>query len=192
MLIVAAATGSRVRGAMTLAAGTAVPPVPGPAARRTRPGTTPNAIIAALLAVVVLAALPWWRVADPLTGRRGLLTYAPSGLAVAQRSVVAPGARVVVPQTWGSWFEWAVPGALYLVDARFELFPAAVWSDLDAIDAGGAGAATILDRWHVDALVLPAGAPEPAGAWTKAYADADGEILVRATAPPVAVVEPGS
>ncbi len=137
-----------------------------------------NALVAAALAIAILLALPWWRVPDPLAGRVGLLSYAPSGLAAALREHVAAGSRVFVPQTWASWFEWAVPDATYFVDSRFELFPASVWSTDDAIAGGGAPASDALDRWQVQAVVLPESWPAPAGAWTTAYRDADGSILL--------------
>ena len=88
-----------------------------------------NGFIAVVLGVAIVAALPWWRPADPLTGRAGLLSYAPSGLAAKVSELAGPGARVVVPQTWGSWFEWAAPEQAYFIDSRFELFPADVWAD---------------------------------------------------------------
>ena len=138
-----------------------------------------NAVVAAAIGLAVIAALPWWRPADPLTGRVGLLSYAPSGLAVALRAVARPGDRVVVPQTWGSWCEWAVPQAGYFVDSRFELFPTAIWADDQTIATGGSAAAATLDRWQVSVLVTAAGAPAPAG-WTPTYQDADGSILVKA------------
>lgn len=139
-----------------------------------------NALVAAVLAIAVVVALPWWRPSDPLTGREGLLSYAPSGLASALREHVAPGSRVFVPQTWGSWFEWAVPDATYFVDSRFELFPASIWTADDALAGGGAPASDALDRWQVQAVVLPEGWPAPAGAWTTVYRDAGGSILLRA------------
>jgi len=139
-----------------------------------------NGAVAAVLLAATVLALPWWRPADPLTGRGGLLTYAPTGLALALRAQVPAGARVFVPQTWGSWFEWAVPGARYFVDSRFELYPADVWRDLDAVTAGGAAAAGALDRRGVEAVVLPASWPAPAGPWTTVYTDIAGSILVRA------------
>jgi hypothetical protein len=138
-----------------------------------------NGITAAVLIVLIVAALPWWRPADPLTGRAGLLTYAPSGLAAALDRIAAPGGRVVVPQTWGSWFEWAVPGNRYLIDSRFELFPPDVWNDYLAVADGGDGAAAVLDRRAADIVVVAAGAPAPAGAWSRAYEDGDGAVLVR-------------
>ncbi len=146
-----------------------------------RRGSALNGIVAVLLLILVVAALPWWRPADPLTGRRGLLTYAPSGLAQALRTIATPGARVVVPQTWGSWFEWADPQAAYFVDARFELFPDDVWVDLSAIEQGGAAAEAVLQRRTVMVIVVAAGGAAPTVGWTTGYADADGAILVRGT-----------
>ncbi len=123
------------------------------AARSARPSPI-AAILAIVFGIAILAALPWWRPADPLTGRVGLLTYAPSGLAQAVRDSAKPGDRVFTPQTWASWFEWAAPDAGYFLDSRFELFPAPIWDDYDAIIAGGAGAQAALDRWDVNVVVL--------------------------------------
>ena len=67
----------------------------------------------------------------------------PSGLAAAVRDRATPGARVVAPQNWGSWFEWAAPQALYFADSRFEFFPVAVWADYRAIESGGDAAAAV-------------------------------------------------
>ena len=136
-----------------------------------------NGLIAVVLGVAIVAALPWWRPADPLTGRAGLLSYAPSGLAAKVAELAGTGARVVVPQTWGSWFEWAAPDQAYFIDSRFELFPADVWADDAALQGPGAG--EVLDRWAADVVVIPSGESAPAGAWVRAWEDADGAILVR-------------
>ncbi len=149
---------------------------------RARRGSALNGVVAVLLAILVVAALPWWRPGDPLTGRNGLLSYAPSGLAQALEGIAGPGARVLVPQSWGSWFEWSVPQATFLVDARFELFPDDVWTDLFAVEQGGSGADATLQRRGVGVLVLPAGGNAPGGGWTIAYRDDDGAILVRSSA----------
>ena len=53
--------------------------------RPTRPSRLP-AVVAAVLVVLVVVALPWWRPADPITGRTGILSYAPSGIAAELRS----------------------------------------------------------------------------------------------------------
>jgi hypothetical protein len=139
-----------------------------------------NAAIAAVLVVLVIVALPWWRPSDPLTGRVGLVSYAPSGLAQELRGMVGTGTRVFVPQNWGSWFEWAVPEALYYVDSRFELFTPDIWADyLAYIDGQGAD---VLDLRGVDVAVVPATWTPPQG-WVKAYGDVDGGIYVRGDAP---------
>ena len=137
-----------------------------------------NGVTAVALGVLIVVALPWWRPTDPLTGRAGLLSYAPSGLATAVAGLAAPGARVVVPQTWGSWFEWAAPDARYFIDSRFELFPPDVWADYEALS--GPNAAEVLDRRQVDVVVVAVGEPPPPGAWVQVHADLDGIVFVRA------------
>lgn len=160
---------------------------PGPAADAARPPAAGsprlNAVVGAALGVAVVAALPWWRPADPLAGRGGLLSYAPSGLAAWVHDHAGPGARVVVPQTWGSWFEWAAPGQLYFTDSRIELFAAEVWADDDAIVAGGAGAQGALGRWRAGLLVVPRGGQAPGGPWAAAYADGEGAVYRTSASP---------
>jgi hypothetical protein len=138
-----------------------------------------NASLIAALGIGIVLALPWWRAPDPLTGRAGILDYAPSGLAEALRAEASSGMRVFVPQTWGSWFEWAAPDAQYFVDSRLELFPADVWADYDAIAGGGANAQAALDRRRVDAVVVPASWSRPAGPWRVVYSDPSGALLTR-------------
>jgi hypothetical protein len=135
------------------------------------------AIIAVLLAVLVVAALPWWRPVDPVTGRTGILSYAPSGIAAELRRIAPAGTRVLAAQTWTSFLEWAVPDARYFLDSRFELFPADVWADRATIAAGGPAADEILARRGVELLVLPAGVDLRLAGWTVVYEDADGAIL---------------
>lgn len=149
------------------------------AGRRAQRASRVNGATAALLGVLVLAALPWWRPADPLTGRTGLLSYAPTGLAAAVAALPDDIDRVLVPQTWGSWFEWAAPGATYFIDSRFELFPPDVWDDYRVINGGGDAAAAVLGRWDVEAIVMPAGQPGPGEEWKQVSADVDGALFVR-------------
>lgn len=137
-----------------------------------------NALIAAVLIGLVVVALPWWRPSDPLAGRQGIVSYAPSGLAAHVAGIGPADQRVVVPQTWGSWFEWAAPMHRYFVDSRFELFPLATWADYDAFMAGGADAAAMLDRVDADMAVVPSAWPKPDG-WRVVYEDADGALLAR-------------
>ncbi len=137
-----------------------------------------NAVVAVLLGLAVIAALPWWRPVDPLTGRTGLLTYAPSGIAAELQQRTKAGTRVAAPQTWASWLEWAVPDARYFVDSRFELFRPEIWADYARLAAGGIEAARAADVWDVDVVVVPVGGEGPEG-WTLIYGDADGVIVAR-------------
>jgi hypothetical protein len=101
-----------------------------------------------------------------------------------------------VPQSWGSWFEWAVPAGLVFVDSRIELFPAEVWRDYRAITAGDT-ALEVLGRWGVDAVVVSPDEPalrerlDSSPAWVSLHADEAGELFLRVgTEPAVAVAEP--
>jgi hypothetical protein len=152
--------------------------------REPRPSRLNGAIVIVLIAACV-AVLPWWRAADPLTGRRDLLADAPAlPLVVVAETPV--GARLFVPQRWGSWFEWAVPDRPVFVDSRVELFPVAVWADEAAISAGLEGWQTALDRWAIDAVVTDARdgpdlatrmAAQPG--WREVASGADGRLFVR-------------
>jgi hypothetical protein len=140
------------------------------------------AVVAVLLGVLVVAALPWWRPADPITGRIGILSYAPSGIAAELARIAPAGTRVLAAQTWTSFLEWAVPDARYFQDSRFELFPADVWADRATIAAGGPDADAVLARQGVELLVLPVGTDLHLTGWTVVYEDADGAILARSAA----------
>jgi hypothetical protein len=98
-----------------------------------------------------------------------------------------PDDRVWNPQPWGSWLELAVPVAPVAFDSRIELFPAALWADHDTVAGAGPGWPAVLDRWGVT-IVLTSGnqaalraALQASVDWRRAFADADGEIFVRAT-----------
>jgi hypothetical protein len=172
-----------------LGAAVAVAPLlPGSAVVRRVRASALNTAVAAVLGLAIVAALPWWRPSDPLTGRVGLLSYAPSGLALALRDQVKPGDRVFVPQTWGSWFEWAVPDAGYFADSRIELLTSAEWAGYGAISAGGPGADDLLDRYGVTIVVTDANSAldrwlraDPQ--WAATTADADGALYVTGTLP---------
>jgi hypothetical protein len=133
-------------------------------ARPERRSVASAAVVAAVVAVIVLVA-PVWRGGDPLHGPPGLLADAPRNATTAGLELARPGDRVFNAQAWGSWLEYAWPGALMYLDSRVELFPASVFAEYGEVSAGRGDWVGILDRWQV-ALVLvdPKGQPGLAGA----------------------------
>jgi hypothetical protein len=158
-----------------------------------RRGAQPRAIYGVL--AIAFAALPFVMLAvivrgptDPLAGPDHVLLTAPAGLARELGTIARPGARVFAQQTWGSWFEWAVPDALQFTDSRFEVVPEAAWKDYVAISNGRFDWAQSLDRIGAEILVVSRKEQEellwaleatPSSGWREVYADDDGVIFTR-------------
>jgi hypothetical protein len=63
--------------------------------------------------------------------------------------------RVFSRFEWGEYLGWALAGrGTVFMDARIEIFPDPVWQEYAAVTRGRADWQAILDRYHVDALVL--------------------------------------
>jgi hypothetical protein len=142
-----------------------------------------NAGVAVAIVVACIVALPFWRPVDSGTGSpQGTLSLAPSGITTTLASVAKPGDRILNPQPWGSWFEFAVPDATVAIDSRIELFPTQVWDEYVRITAGVEGWEGTLDRWGVTLAVASVADPGLrerliAAGWTEIYVDADGSVL---------------
>ena len=142
-----------------------------------------NGVIAAAITLGAIALLPIWRPVDPGTGApQGAVSYAPSGITETLVAVAGDGDRILNPQPWGSWFEFAAPDALMAIDSRIELFPAQVWADYERVMAGVDGWEAILTDWGVTIAVVDAkntGLHDrlTAAGWTEIYADNDGAVL---------------
>ncbi|HUQ77859.1 MAG TPA: hypothetical protein VM427_03160 [Patescibacteria group bacterium] len=149
-----------------------------------------NALIVGALALTGVIALPIWRPLDPrIAAPSGLISDAPPGITSALRELVGPGSRILNPQPWGSWFEFAVPEARYVIDSRIEVFPAGVWRDFSDVRAGVEGWAQIIARWQVDFVVVERGDAAFVQrlieiGWTEVFRDADGGILAPPRATP--------
>ena len=128
-----------------------------------------------------VALLPVWRPTDPELGvPEGTLSQAPPGLTAAVREAAAPGDRLLVPQPWASWFEFATPDLRVAVDSRIELFPSDVWADYVAVTQGGDGWQDVLASGSPELVVAtdPAFAERLAGeGWTELHSDDDGSLL---------------
>ncbi len=141
-----------------------LPPEPEPtgaSARDTKIGRRLNAVVALVVVVAGVALLPVWRPTDPATGTpAGLVTDAPPAITAALRAQAKPGDRVFDPQSWGSWFEFALPDLPVAIDSRIEVFPPSVWADYGTVLAGADGWQAVLDRWGVTFVVIEPGRPE--------------------------------
>jgi len=144
-----------------------------------------NAGIVVALSAIAAMALPIWRPLDRGLGTPVLVvSAAPSGITGALRDIAKPGDRLLAPQPWGSWFEFALPDVPVAVDSRIELFPADVWDAIDRVEAGDPGWEQILDEWRVTFVIA---APNQdalvdrlvAARWEIVRADEDGRLLAR-------------
>ena len=113
-------------------------------------------VIAGLVLLLALAAVPFYRPSDPPYGPEGVVRYAPAGLTEVLAAEVEPGDRLYTTHHWSSWFEFAVPEALVMVDIRIELFDEAVWGDFLAVSSGRADWSEILERWGVRLAAIDA------------------------------------
>ena len=146
-----------------------------------------NDVLAAALAVTTLLLLPWWKPADPETGRVNLVTFAPSALTTQLRALATSTDRLLAPQPWGSWFEYTIPGTPVYVDSRIELMGSDVWEEYVSLVNLNDGWQGVLDERGVTIVVtdlertaeLDAALTREAD-WQKTYADEEGSIFVRA------------
>ena len=156
---------------------------------RTEPAGTPlirrlNVALVVMLALAGLAVLPVWRGDDPAIGAPpGLLANAPPGITAALRRLARPADRLLNPQPWGSWLEFAVPSVPVAIDSRIELFPVSVWDAVARIESGRDGWDRALADWRVTIAVVPRADVELqarliAAGWTSAFSDLDGTVLL--------------
>jgi hypothetical protein len=160
-----------------------------------------NAVVMVALLVVGVALLPMWRPLGPAGVPVATLSSAPQGIAAFLNQRVAElrdrrggdkTLRVWAPQSWGSWLEWAVPGACYATDSRIELFPVDILRDASQLSSGVGEWLSIPDRHPANLFVFTTdelsrlqgllGSPR----WMQLYQDADGSVWQ------VAINDPGS
>jgi hypothetical protein len=164
--------------------------VVGGGAKPPEPAGTPlirrlNGLVVGLIVVAEVALLPVFRPIDPATGvPQGVVANAPLGITASLREIARPGDRLLDPQPWGSWFEFAVPELSVAIDSRIELFPAAVWDAYDiATAARGRESFLQLRAWEVTIAAVASGDLGLRdylvnNGWRTTYADRDGSVLV--------------
>jgi hypothetical protein len=155
------------------------------------PGRPVNAAIVAVLVMLGIVFLPWFRptfasTANSATVADGLLAHSPNAYSSRIPSLVPPGTRLFVPEIWASWFELALPDHPVMVDPRIELFLDTVWDDFDQISNGEGDWQAVVDRWDIGVLVLSTEQQDRLIAvlgdhpgWDLVHEDHDGMLLVR-------------
>jgi hypothetical protein len=138
-----------------------------------------NVTIVSALAIMPFVALPWVGRTTPL------ISGAPPPDLIDAGRRLHDGALLFVYQPWASWIEYDVPNVRVFVDSRIEIFPDQAWRDYRNALLGGSDAEEILDRWNVDAVLMPAeetpllaaidGSPD----WTLALQHREGSLYVR-------------
>ena len=143
----------------------------------------------AAVAVLGLGAVLFarWIGGNDIAPPGGLISDAPQGVTAAMARVLEPRERVFNEQTWGSWFEFALPDNPVFSDARIELFPPRVWSDYLSVSQGREGWEAVLDGWEVDVVavdrmhqagLVPLLRESPL--WRLVYEGSDGLVFSRA------------
>ena len=146
-----------------------------------------NAFVAALIVAAALVLLPVWRPVDPKTGVPvAVLTEAPPGITEATRAIAGAGDRILNPQRWGSWLEFAVPTTLVAVDSRIEFIPADVWTAYEGVFAGVDGWEEQIGTWNVTIAIteptdVSLGNRLRSLGWEARYEDPDGTVWVAPT-----------
>jgi len=171
--------------AVAATAGSLIPAIPDRQGPETRSMRRLNALLVGVLVLACLLALPGGRPAIPgALVSTDLAAPAPAGITATLRDLAAPGDRVLNPQTWGSWFEYAVPTVLVAVDSRIEFYPEGVWDSYEAVLDGRDGWRDQLDEWDVRFVVTTArqasfGDRLAAAGWRELYRDGDGAVYAR-------------
>jgi hypothetical protein len=138
-----------------------------------------NTAVIAVVGILAIAFLPWWR--SPGSGAAGSgIGEAPMALTHALERRLLPGQRLFNAQPLGSWLEFALPQDRVFVDSRIEIYPSSVWNQYLAVSLGRSDWEAVLRRWRVDVIIasrrdqawlIPQ--VRRADGWTRLYSDAN-------------------
>jgi hypothetical protein len=111
-----------------------------------------------------------------------------------------PVGQIYNPQWWGDWLVWQGPAKLEpFAMTHVHLLPRQVWQDYRRISFGEIGWDVLLDRYHVNTLVIDkknqaalAGMVGRSSNWLTQYADDQALIAVRAKKAPSAANPPAA
>ncbi|MDP9225824.1 MAG: hypothetical protein M3P18_18685, partial [Actinomycetota bacterium] len=143
-------------------------------------------IVVAFVVVLLILASPWTRSISPLIPRNERSVVAsstPTGAAVYLRHHALAG-NMFNSQSFGSYFEWAIPQRPTFIDSRIELFSSHLWDDYVSVmttkpgwqnimRSRGIGYA-VLDRESKSYLDL---ALSRSSLWSRVYSDRHTDIF---------------
>jgi hypothetical protein len=113
-------------------------------------------VVVAMVVVLLLLASPWSRSISPMipAGERSLVpSSTPTSAAAYLRSHPMNG-NMFNSQSYGSYFEWAVPQRPTFIDSRIELFSTRLWNDYVAVMTTKPGWEDIMKRRDIGYAVL--------------------------------------
>ena len=150
-----------------------------------------NRALAALVGLLVLLSLPWFRPYLPLPQpRRAYVSAETPVQAVAFLRRLPQPRRVFHEASYGSYMIWAIPEVPVFIDTRMELYPPAQWSDYIALSQARYDWEAILKRYGVDILLLQRETQQPlieaataAPGWERCYQDEQAVIFQRREGP---------
>jgi len=154
-------------------------------------GSVLNYCIAAVVLVGVVAALPWFKHALPLSPRKaglvGLETPVEATSILIDRRLPR---ELFNDMGFGSYLIWAARDVPVYIDTRIELYPISLWQEYLSISAAEAGWETRLEARGVKTLMLNPESQAPliqaAGQspnWRLVWEDANAVLLTRTEKP---------
>jgi hypothetical protein len=150
-----------------------------------------NLVMAALVGLLVLLSLPWFRPFLPLPEARRTYMHPETPVrAVAHLRSLPQPRRVFHSEAYGSYMIWASPEAPVFIDTRIELYPVEQWLDYIDIFQARYDWQEILERYEVDSLLLERAtqqalieAATAAPQWQRIYQDEQAMIFARREEP---------
>jgi hypothetical protein len=155
-----------------------------------------NIMRGALLSIVLVAALPGAKAANPWlpAGQRSMI---PTEYPEAATNFLAThqiGSRIFGEHPWGAYIDWWLfPRYEAMIDPAIEVHPAQVWLDALTIDAGHVSWEELLNKYSVDVLMLRRETEQPlieaadrSPNWQPVYQDDQTIIYTRTTTVEVA------
>jgi hypothetical protein len=157
----------------------------GKAARERAGRPRVNRAFAAVIGLLVLLSLPWFRPHLPLPQwRRTYVSPETPVQAVAFLRGLSRPRRVFHEQGYGSYMIWNSPTVPVFIDTRIELYTLEQWDDYFALSSARHDWQGILERYEVETLLLQRErqaplieAAEAASDWERLYQDEETVIL---------------